>query len=38
LLPALVERLITPPLNLPNSAGGLFVTTRNSWIVSTMGK
>jgi hypothetical protein len=36
--PDFVDRLITPPLNRPNSAGGLLVTTRNSWMESTIGK
>jgi hypothetical protein len=38
LLPERVERLMTPPLKRPNSAGGLFVTTLNSWIPSIVGK
>ncbi len=29
---------MTPPLNRPNSAGGLLVSILNSWIASTTGK
>ena len=38
LLPDLVLRLMTPPLKRPNSAGGVLVTTLNSWIASMTGK
>ena len=37
-VPALVVRLITPPLNRPNSAGGLLLSILNSWIASMLGK
>ena len=38
LLPAFVVRLITPPLNRPNSAGGLLLSILNSWMASMFGK
>ena len=37
-MPAFVVRLTTPPLKRPNSAGGLLVSSLNSWIASTFGK
>ncbi len=36
--PARVVRFTTPPLKRPNSAGGLLVSTLNSWMASTTGK
>ena len=38
LAPDLVVRLTTPPLNRPNSAGGLLLSILNSWIASMLGK
>ena len=37
-MPDLVVRLTTPPLNRPNSAGGLLLSILNSWIASMIGK
>ena len=37
LVPDLVVRLTTPPLNRPNSAGGLLVSILNSWMASMIG-
>ena len=37
-MPDFVVRLTTPPLNRPNSAGGLLLSILNSWIASMIGK